>query len=192
MEGFFIKEWESATKAGKELEVCNKRISHCANGNINTYGGFIWKYKDGDIINKIESQEVFALKKIVLQYDLENNFIKKWPSINDASRELNINNKLISFCTNNERENAGGFIWKLDESVKSYDNVKRNNSHKNNVKIIQYSKNNEFIKEWKDVFEINEKLKINFNYIWQCCEEKRKTSHDFIWKFKDKPEENTI
>jgi excinuclease UvrABC nuclease subunit len=52
--------------------------------------------------------------KPVLQYDLNNNFIKKWKSSTEAARELNLNISKIKGCANYEkyRHSTGGFIWK--------------------------------------------------------------------------------
>ena len=52
--------------------------------------------------------------KIVFQYDLEMNFIRKWYSIMDARRFLNINSSHISCCCKWKRKTAGGFIWKYE------------------------------------------------------------------------------
>lgn len=50
--------------------------------------------------------------KIINQYDIDNNFIKKWECISDASRELNINDGSIVSCAKGRRKTAGGYIWK--------------------------------------------------------------------------------
>lgn len=47
----------------------------------------------------------------VYQYDLKNNFIKKWECMNDAIRYYN--NFHISDVCNNKRKTANGFIWKF-------------------------------------------------------------------------------
>jgi group I intron endonuclease len=43
----FIKEWDSATTAGKELKISNKNINHCLKNcyGYKTVGGYVWKYK---------------------------------------------------------------------------------------------------------------------------------------------------
>lgn len=51
--------------------------------------------------------------KAILQYDLQGNFIKEFPSINEASRELNKLQSNISRCANGFRNQAYGFIWKF-------------------------------------------------------------------------------
>lgn len=43
--GGFIKEWESANSAAKELEISRGNISSAALGKLKTAGGFIWKFK---------------------------------------------------------------------------------------------------------------------------------------------------
>lgn len=44
--GNFINEYMSATKAGKATGANKSRIIQCCRGNINSAGGFIWKYKN--------------------------------------------------------------------------------------------------------------------------------------------------
>lgn len=41
----FIKEWESATKAGKDLHIFQQSIVACLKGRTKTAGKYIWKYK---------------------------------------------------------------------------------------------------------------------------------------------------
>ena len=55
--------------------------------------------------------------KQIYQYDLQNNFIKEWNSITEASNKLKICFSCISCCINKKRKTAGGYIWKLKEGV---------------------------------------------------------------------------
>lgn len=43
LEGNFIKEWESATIAAKEIGLHPTSIRHCVQNKIKTSGGYIWK-----------------------------------------------------------------------------------------------------------------------------------------------------
>lgn len=57
--------------------------------------------------------KVIAKIKIpVLQYDLDNNFIKEWPGMKDAGIALKIRPGNISSCIRGRQKSAGGFIWK--------------------------------------------------------------------------------
>ena len=49
---------------------------------------------------------------IVYQYDLNNNFIKEWPSKKEVQRQLKISPSSIAKVCQGERKTAGGFIWK--------------------------------------------------------------------------------
>ena len=51
--------------------------------------------------------------KPVLQFDRENNFIKKWISMTEAANQLNIAQGCISNCCHHKRKTAGNYIWKL-------------------------------------------------------------------------------
>jgi hypothetical protein len=55
--------------------------------------------------------------KIVLQYDLKGNFIKKYYSIAQAGRETGANHTHISSCCKGKRNTAGGFKWKYDDNT---------------------------------------------------------------------------
>lgn len=56
-------------------------------------------------------------RKQIIQYDKEGNFIKKWNSITEASKELKINRTSIVRCVKKNRHNktAGGYIWQYKQ-----------------------------------------------------------------------------
>lgn len=43
-----IKQWESASQAGRELNIFQQAIVNCLKGRSKTAGGFIWKYSKED------------------------------------------------------------------------------------------------------------------------------------------------
>lgn len=51
--------------------------------------------------------------KIVSQYDLNNNLIKTYNTIIQASRETKVGKCSISNCINGKTQTGGGFIWKF-------------------------------------------------------------------------------
>lgn len=78
-----------------------ENLEWCTYNYNNNYGTRIKKV--------IEKQS-----KKILQYDLQDNFIKEWNSVNDAIREYN--NYHISSVLNNKRKTASGYIWKWKEN----------------------------------------------------------------------------
>ena len=51
-------------------------------------------------------------KKAVLQFDINDNFIKEFDSITEASTITNTNINRIILCCNNKAKTTNGFIWK--------------------------------------------------------------------------------
>lgn len=45
-DGTFIKEWQSALEAQRQLGIGHPHICSCCQGKRKTAGGFIWRYKD--------------------------------------------------------------------------------------------------------------------------------------------------
>lgn len=52
-------------------------------------------------------------------------------------------------------------------------------------KVIQYDKNNNLIKIWNGIKQIEEELNINDGNISQCCRGKRKTAGGYIWRYEN-------
>jgi len=69
-------------------------------------------------LQEYDLYDTFKLKydfhaKAILQYDMNLNFIKEWPSIVDAEETLGIST--IYKCASGERRSAGGFLWRYKE-----------------------------------------------------------------------------
>lgn len=62
-----------------------------------------------------------GVKKAIIQYDLQGNFIKEWNSLTIACKELHYNINYISLCCNNKRKSYNGYKWKFKE-VKDAEN----------------------------------------------------------------------
>lgn len=52
--------------------------------------------------------------------------------------------------------------------------------------IIQFTKENEFVKEWECSKQIYRDIKFNDKNILKCCHNKRKSAHGYFWEFKNK------
>lgn len=51
--------------------------------------------------------------------------------------------------------------------------------------VIQYTLDGVFVREWKSIAEIGREKGYDKSYISKCCRGIYKTSHNFIWKYKD-------
>ncbi len=56
-----------------------------------------------------------ANSKVVLQFDTEGVFLKRYCSTMQAQRDTGIGNSRISECCNGKRKMAGGYIWRYEQ-----------------------------------------------------------------------------
>lgn len=99
----------------KHTQLTKNKISEKQKGN---------KYCVGRIIsqetrNKIGNANMWHQVKTINCYDLNNNFIKQYISVGEATRQLKVkSSSLIAQCARGERKTAYGFIWKYaDEEL---------------------------------------------------------------------------
>jgi group I intron endonuclease len=120
LQGIFIREWESATIAGKILNINRGHIRNVCNerglGKNRSAGNYIWRYKKDNLL-KVESYTNYSTThqyKTIYQYDLQGKFIKEWKSIIFASKKLLIDRSTINRCALHQRsiKTAGGYVWK--------------------------------------------------------------------------------
>lgn len=73
--------------------------------NCGKIGGKIAGKKNGAINGKKHSIPI-------LQFSKDGTFVKEWPSISDAERQLVISYSNICHCLKCRRKTAGGFVWR--------------------------------------------------------------------------------
>lgn len=119
-DGKFIKQWNSASEAGKILNINKSLIAQCCRKERKTTFGFIWKYINEDFQNKYLSQDeifwhnkkIFSHNKRILQYSKDGVLIGEYKDANEASLFTGIKSNYIYRCCNGERNTANGFIWR--------------------------------------------------------------------------------
>lgn len=114
LNGDFIQQFNSIKEAERITGIDNANISACCNHKNHYYaaGGFQWKYTDDNntIIKKYNNKQL----KPVLQYDLQDNFIKEFESVTKAAKAVNrTTTNISSACKRNG--SSGGYKWKYKE-----------------------------------------------------------------------------
>jgi len=85
---------------------------------------------------------------------------------------------------NNKKARTGLKIKQTDiNGLRAAKNRERAN--KRIKKVNQYDLNNNLIKEWNSLKDIQDQLKLNKNNIADCCRGKYKHAYNFNWKYKD-------
>ena len=65
--------------------------------------------------NETIAKRVEKLKKPIIQYTREGEFVREWDSTISAAKPLNILLQSINRCLKGKEPTAGGFIWKYAE-----------------------------------------------------------------------------
>jgi group I intron endonuclease len=68
-----------------------------------------WEQRE---LNRSKSMDYSKLKKQVIQYDINGEFIKEWKGFIDIKNELNYDQSTIRKCCKNHQKTAYGYIWK--------------------------------------------------------------------------------
>ena len=142
LDGLFIKEWDCIATAQRELKIfgigkCCKQETQTAGGYQWKYSDdnrTITKYiKPKHIMSDETKRKLSASKKgkpsklkgksgmkgiknpratPIMQFTLDDVFIRQWDYITQASRELGINLSSLSECLKGKQKTAGGYKWK--------------------------------------------------------------------------------
>ena len=79
----------------------------------NRVENLVWASHE-ESMNKARSLTTYKTgryNKMVLQFDLDGNFIKAYDTITQASKATGVNDTCISDCTRGTQKTAGGFVW---------------------------------------------------------------------------------
>lgn len=113
LSGEYIKGFNSIISASKELNINYGDICVCCSKKTKkTAGGFIWRYEE----DLLESNFLFLPRKNkpILQYDLNNNFIKRWQGVREISKYMDVDIRRIFGCCLYKNKNYKNYIWKYE------------------------------------------------------------------------------
>lgn len=109
--GEFIKEWDAIADAARYYDVADTSIINVLKGKCKSCCNSIWRYCNDPKNLPIHQVEV-GRRRIVLQYDLDGNFIKEWSSATEAGKVLNFDPGHIPDVCRGKRNHDHGFVWK--------------------------------------------------------------------------------
>lgn len=97
IDGKFIKEFKSVKQASEQLGIHRHSISNVTHGWAKSAGGYVWRLKNGDKIGSILEYKDNN-KRAILCYDVDGRFIKEYPSLISAEKDLGVKYQRISAC----------------------------------------------------------------------------------------------
>jgi hypothetical protein len=118
------------------------------------------------------------LKKVLLQYDLDGNFIKEW---NCGVRQMPNEYKYAGSCAKNNTGTLYGYQWryKTSEDFAKQIGKYENPSHK---KVVQKDLMGNVIKIWDSQQQAANIIGCSIQLISNVCRGNRKTAKGFIWE----------
>ena len=89
-----------------------KEINHIdGNKENNVSSNIEWCNRKQNCIHRTKILKKGNVKKVG-QYDINNNIIKVWSSITEASKKLKIDDSCICDCCRGNLKTAGGYVWR--------------------------------------------------------------------------------
>lgn len=191
-DGSYIKTYSSISEASKDIGCSPNLIRNNLLKKCDHAYGYIWRYEgDDDIVPLNRDVRTKHFKDSVSQFDLSNKLIGVYESVQEAGRLTGINPTVIS-CVCHKRKNyktAGGYIWRYtneyseEEVTKTIEEIK--NPTNKRKRVIQYSKDGDYIAEFKSITIASQNTGIGGSSITQNCQGKQKTAGGYIWKYAD-------
>lgn len=73
----------------------------------------------------------------------------------------------------------------IEKNIKHLNNIRLKANNNRNIPITKYSKNKEFIKEYKSITEAAKENNVEISNIWKVLKGRLITTGNYIWKYKD-------
>ena len=125
------------------------------------------------------------LSKPIVQYDLEGNFIKKWPSAHEIHEIYGCDRSSIARCCRGEYKQLIGFVWFYEDNIDLYRiKIAKKSQEKRFRKVEQYDLDGNYIKTYETISQAEKENKLNHCDIICCCQGKRKQAGGYIWRYK--------
>lgn len=187
--GTFLNIYDKISDAAKNVGLNNHSgITACCKQKVKTAGGFVWRYAEDVVVgNNLKIDIKNNNVKYVVQYSTDGKYIKEYKSISDASKETGVQvNSIIKNCKG-VYKSAGGFIWKYKDDIKNKDSLTKEEIERtisNNIKSVnQFDLNGNFIGTYKSISDAARSINTTPDQVWDCCNNKSKTCHGYIFKY---------
>jgi hypothetical protein len=157
---------------------------------------YIKKYREGGIkltnLTDGGGDTGAQLKKRVFKYDQFGNYIGEYESIADAGIEHNINSTNIGHAVDQRIKNTCcNYYWFSSKEKANVFEFKI--SMRNNLSILQYSLNGNFIREFKNKREVENSLKMGRGLLCRVLQTNGlKSSGGYLWFYKGNVPEKII
>lgn len=129
------------------------------------------------------------IRKVVVQLDMDGNYITEYHSMGEAGRVTGISEGQI--CTAiKTRKSAGGYMWIHKENYNPDEVVAYTNDRF--VSVVQIDKDGNYIAEYCNVREAERHTGVLHQNIGKCCREKHRTAGGYFWRYLSEYDPNEV
>jgi hypothetical protein len=130
----------------------------------------------------------FHLCKEVLQFDLYGNYLKKFPSLNDAAASVNAKPSSISQCLNKRSDTSAGFQWFYRTDPLFANGIRSVPPAKTPCKeILQFALSGKYLRSFPTITEAAKKTKIYRHWIQDNLKGHRIEAKGFQFRYRRDP-----
>lgn len=108
LDGIFITSFNSLSDAARATKLSVSLICSCCEKTKLSGGGFQWRYAD----DLPPSKYTYSQTKTVMQFTMDNKYIRSFDSPQEASEKTNVSKDGIYKCCNGKIKSSGGYKWK--------------------------------------------------------------------------------
>lgn len=186
LDGNFIKEHYSMSSAADHVNGTIDGLGQMLRGIRKTYKGYYWNREK--VFNYIPPKDV---RRPVVQYDLEGNFIKRFDSVMDAKRFYGYKtHKSIESVCNGKTLTAHGFVWRYEgDPYDKYPEIIKFNLNFNSYgkPVDVYTCDGIFVNTFSTMIEASKETNADKGNISACCLGKVKSANGYIFRFHGDP-----
>lgn len=158
----FVKKYESAEQAGKELGISGSGITACCKMYFGrtSAAGYKWKYEKSDI--NIEEINYKPKKKYVHQFGVDGKYIQTYESLSDAARILG--KSITNFSKAVKKGYAYNCVWIINDDYRKIDEL-LNSIREKQYHIYQIDSNGKIVNKFRSKLEVEGSVGINHSNI---------------------------
>ncbi len=198
LHGHFIRKHASIDAAAAAVNVEKKLIGNCCKLKRRSAGGHQWFFHNHSMFSGgiKDIPPVKVVNKGIFQFSMEGEFIRHFPTQNEAARVLKIPGYMIQDNLRFGYASAGGFRFRyvsdplFREGICNISPTPEGKPHRRSRAVLKFDLWGRFIAEYPSPKEASIQCGIGAGNLCHCLKGKRLSVGAFQWRYRDDPRFN--
>ena len=175
-----IKEINRQPQPSPESLIPYRKCNNCGEvkifNNINfKTNGVIHSLNCNDCIQKVNEKGVY-------QYDMDGNYITKYPSIKEAAKSTGLFTSQIGGLCNKKMNSVKNFVFRFDTEHEEGEKIEPTKNNLVKKTVAKYDKDGKYIETFESATEASRQVNGSKESIVHACK-KSFLSHGFLWRY---------